>query len=382
MIYLDNAATSWPKPPEVVRAMMGFLEHAGGNPGRSGHKLSIEAGRIVYDAREAVAELFNAPDPLRIVFTLNATHALNTALHGLLRPGDSVVTTSVEHNSVMRPLRALEKTGVRVTVVPCRSDTTLDCAELARVVQPGTRLVVAAHASNVSGALLPLADISRIAHAAGALLLVDAAQTAGCVPLDVQAFGVDLLAFSGHKGLLGPAGTGGLVIGGSVDASAMVPLLQGGTGSRSEFHEQPEDLPDKFESGTPNGPGLAGLGAGVRYVMRRGVEAIRAVEMESATSLIEGLSAIRGVTVYGPRDATLRVAVVSFNIDGRSPSDVGLRLGEEFDIMSRVGLHCAPTAHRTLGTFPHGTVRFAPGLFTTKAEIEAAVRAVERIARG
>jgi selenocysteine lyase/cysteine desulfurase len=261
-------------------------------------------------------------------------------------------------------------------------DSTLDCAELARTVKPGTRLVVATHAGNVSGALLPLGDISRIAHAAGALLLVDAAQSAGCVPLDVQALGVDLLAFSGHKGLLGPAGTGGLVIGASVDASAMAPLLQGGTGSRSEFHEQPEDLPDKFESGTPNGPGLAGLGAGVRYVMQRGIGAIRAAEMEFAASLIAGLSAIRGVTVYGPRDVEQRVAVVSFNIDGRSPSDVGLRLGEEFDIMSRVGLHCAPAAHRTLGTFPRGTVRFAPGLFTTKAEIEAAVRAVERIARG
>jgi len=242
--------------------------------------------------------------------------------------------------------------------------------------------VVAAHASNVSGALLPLADISRIAHAAGALLLVDAAQTAGCVPIDVQALGVDLLAFSGHKGLLGPAGTGGLVIGAGVDAGAMPPLLQGGTGSRSEFHEQPEDLPDKFESGTPNGPGLAGLAAGVRYVMQCGVEAIRAAEMNSAAMLMAGLSAVHGMTVYGPRDATQRVAIVSFNIDGRSPSDVGLRLDEESDIMSRVGLHCAPTAHRTLGTFPHGTVRFAPGLFTTKAEIEAAVRAVERTAAG
>lgn len=382
MIYLDNAATSWPKPPAVIRAVTEFLERRGGNPGRSGHQLSIDAGRAVYDAREAVAELFNVADPLRVIFTLNATHALNMALYGVLRPGDHVVTTGIEHNSVMRPLRALEKDGVRLTVVPCRADTTLDREEFARAVTPGTRLVVATHASNVSGALLPIAEMSRIAHAAGALFLVDAAQTAGCVPMDVPATGVDLLAFSGHKGLLGPAGTGGLVLGSNTDAGAMRPLWRGGTGSRSEFQEQPEDLPDKFESGTPNGPGLAGLAAGVRQVLGRGVESIRAQEMEMAGALLRGLCTIRGVRVHGPADASLRIAVVSFTLEGRSVSEVGLRLDEESGVLCRVGLHCAPSAHQTLGTFPEGTVRFAPGIFTTKADVEEALRAVERIARG
>jgi len=381
MIYLDNAATSWPKPPEVIRAMADFLERCGGNPGRSGHRLSIEAGRAVYEARDAVAELFHVADPLRVIFTLNATHALNIAMCGLLRPGDRVITTGIEHNSVMRPLRALEREGVQLTVVPCRPDTTLDTAELARAAAPGTRLVVATHASNVTGALLPLLQISRIAHAAGALLLVDAAQTAGCVPLDVPALGVDLLAFSGHKSLLGPAGTGGLILGPDVDTGALQPLVRGGTGSRSEVQEQPEDLPDKFESGTPNGPGLAGLGAGVRYVLQRGVERIRGEEVAVTESLVHGLARIHGVTVHGPGDARERVGVVSFTVADMSVSEIGLRLDDEFGILSRVGLHCAPSAHRTLGTFPEGTVRFAPGLFTTRADIEAALRAVERIAQ-
>jgi len=382
MIYLDNAATSWPKPPEVLRAMTDFMERRGGNPGRSGHQLSIEAGRAVYDAREAVAELFHVSDPLRIIFTLNATHALNIALSGLVRPGDKVVTTGIEHNSVMRPLKALQKHGAQVTVAPCLSDTTLDFGAMEQAVTPGTRLVAVTHASNVTGALLPLAEIGRMAHAAGALFLVDAAQSGGCVPLDVPALGIDLLAFSGHKGLLGPAGTGGLVIGPKVDTAAMEPLLRGGTGSRSEFHEQPEDLPDKFESGTPNGPGLAGLAAGVRHVLRIGPESVRAQELELAGMLLGGLAAAPGVKVYGPRDPARRIAVVSFTLEGRSVSEAGLRLDDEFGVMCRVGLHCAPSAHRTLGTFPEGTIRFAPGLMTAKADIVAALRAVEAIARG
>jgi selenocysteine lyase/cysteine desulfurase len=229
---------------------------------------------------------------------------------------------------------------------------------------------------------MPVAEIGRLAHAAGALFLVDAAQTGGCVPLDVTALGIDLLAFSGHKGLLGPAGTGGLVIGPNVDTAAMEPLLRGGTGSRSEFYEQPEDLPDRFESGTPNGPGLAGLAAGVRHVLGLGVENIRARELESADTLRRGLAAARGVRLYGPPDTAGRIAVVSFTIDGRSVSEAGLRLDEEFGVMCRVGLHCAPSAHRTLGTFPEGTIRFAPGLMAAKADIAAALRAVETIAQG
>jgi cysteine desulfurase family protein len=379
MIYLDNAATSFPKPPQVIRAMNDFLERAGGNPGRSGHRLSVEAGRIVYDAREAIAELFGARDPLRVIFTLNATHALNLALRGILRAGDRVITTGIEHNAVMRPLRALEREGVRVAVVPCARDGSLDLSALRDALRPGARLVVVNHASNVVGTILPIAEIARRARAAGAWVLVDAAQTAGVVPMDIEAMEIDLLAFTGHKGLYGPPGTGGLVLGERVDAAMIEPLMRGGTGSRSEFEEQPDDLPDKFECGTPNGVGIAGLGAGVRFVLERGIETIRAHEVALTRALIEGLSEIPGVTVYGTRDAELQTATVSFTVANRRVSEIGLRLDEEFGVLCRVGLHCAPAAHRTIGTFPEGTVRFAASVFTTLDEIRAALDAVRRI---
>lgn len=381
MIYLDHAATSWPKPPEVARAMADFLERAGGNPGRSGHRLSVAAGRAVYDAREAVAELFNAPDPLRVIFTQNATHALNVAIRGLLRPGDRAVTTGVEHNSVMRPLRALEEQGVELVVAPCRADGSLDPAEMEKAVTPGTKLVVATHASNVVGTLLPVAAIAKIAHDAGALLLVDAAQTAGCVPIDVREMGIDLLAFTGHKALQGPTGTGGLVVGDGVDAAEMEPLTRGGTGSRSERETQPEELPDKYESGTVNAVGIAGLHAGIRFVTERGVDAVREHEVALTRRLMEGLGDVAGVTLYGPADATARTATISVTVAGLRVSDVGLGLDEEFGILTRVGLHCAPAAHRTIGTFPEGTVRLAAGPFTTDDDVAQTVAAVKEVAR-
>ncbi len=393
MIYLDHAATSWPKPPEVLAAMSDFLERAGGNPGRSGHRLSIEAGRIVYDAREAVAELFNAPDPLRVIFTLNATHAINIALHGVLRPGDRVVTSGIEHNAVMRPLRAMERVrnqvsrrnlvsdplGIDLAIIPCHPDGSLDLAAAERLITPGTRLVALNHASNVVGTILPVARVAKLAHRAGALLLVDAAQTAGALPIDMQAMGIDLLAFTGHKALLGPPGTGGLVIGERVDTAELEPLFRGGTGSRSEYEIQPEECPDKFESGTPNGVGIAGLAAGVRYVLRHGVAAIREHEVTLIRELAEGLANIPGVTVYGPADPAARTATLSFTVAGRRVSEVGLRLDEEHDVLCRVGLHCAPAAHRTLGTFPEGTVRFAAGLSTTLDDVRRAVEAVAKV---
>ncbi len=379
MIYLDHAATSWPKPPEVIRAMADFLERAGGNPGRSGHRLSIDAGRIVYNAREAVAELVNAADPLRVIFTPNATHAVNLGLCSLLRAGDHVVTSGIEHNSVMRPLRALEGKGIELTVVPCARDGSLDPEDMARVMRPTTRIVAVAHASNVTGTILPITEIAHAAHRAGALLLLDAAQTAGVLPINMQAMGIDLLAFTGHKGLQGPQGTGGLVIGAKVPVAEMMPLVRGGTGSRSEYEIQPEDYPDKFESGTVNGPGIAGLGAGVRWVMQRGIEATRDYEIEMTKTLMDGLERIPGITIYGPCDPSRRTAIVSFTALGHRVSEIGLRLDEESAIMCRVGLHCSPAAHRTIGTFPEGTVRFAPGVLTAAADVHAAIEAVARI---
>ncbi|MCS7282672.1 MAG: aminotransferase class V-fold PLP-dependent enzyme [Anaerolineae bacterium] len=383
MIYLDNAATSWPKPPGVLEAMARFLTEVGANPGRSGHRLSVEAGRIVYAAREAVAELFHAPDPLRVVFGLNATEGLNLALRGLLRPGDHVVTSSMEHNSVMRPLRALEREGVEVTVVSCSGEGMLDPGAVLAALRSNTRMVVLNHASNVTGTILPVGEVGRaLRRMNGPLLLVDAAQSGGAIPIDMQADGIDLLAFTGHKSLYGPMGTGGLIIGERVPLREFRPLIRGGTGSRSEQEEQPDFLPDMGESGTPNAVGLAGLEAGVRWVLERGVEAIRAREVELTQHLLDGLREIPGVTVYGPADARRRTAVVSFNIAGMEPSEVGMRLDEEYGILCRVGLHCAPAAHRTIGTFPTGTVRFSLGAFTTREEVEAALRAVAQLARG
>ncbi len=381
MIYLDYAATSWPKPPEVLHAMTDFLEHAGGNPGRSGHRLSIAAARIIYNAREAAAELFHVPDPMRVIFTCNVTYALNLALRGLLRPGDHVVTSSLEHNSVMRPLRALERSGVQLTVVGCEADGSLNLEAMREAVTRGTRLVVVTHASNVIGTLLPVEEIAWIAHQAGALLLVDAAQTAGVIPIDQPALGIDLLAFTGHKGLLGPPGTGGLVIGERVDTAELSPLVRGGTGSRSEFEEQPDLLPDKYESGTSNGAGIAGLGAGIRWVLDRGVESIRSHEAELSDALIGRLLNISGVTVYGPRCSSQMAAVVSCRVADQRVSDVGLQLDDEHEILCRVGLHCAPAAHKTIGTFPEGTIRLAPGVFTSHDDIRKVVAAIERIAR-
>jgi cysteine desulfurase/selenocysteine lyase len=378
MIYLDYAATSWPKPKEVQHAMCDFMELSGGNPGRSGHRLSISAARIVFNAREAVANLFHASDPLRVIFTANVTHALNLALNGILKPGDHVVTSSIEHNSVMRPLRALEKDGIKLTVVQCKTDGCLDLNLWSAAVTPGTRLVVVTHASNVMGTVLPIKEIAAIAHQAGALLLVDSAQTAGVIPIDQPAMGIDLLAFTGHKGLYGPTGTGGLVIGEGVDTNQLQPVMRGGTGSRSEYEEQPDMLPDKYESGTANSVGIAGLGAGVRWIQSIGVESIRAREVELNEQFLSGLRNINGITVYGPRDPQERTAVVSCRVAGQNVSDVGLRLDDEFGILCRVGLHCAPSAHKTIGTFPEGTIRLAPGIFTSPDDIRTVIAAFEK----
>jgi cysteine desulfurase/selenocysteine lyase len=379
MIYLDNAATSWPKPPEVLKAITDVLERAGGNPGRSGHRLSIAAARVIYDTREEIARFFGISDPLRVVFTVNATYAINLALKGILKPGDRVVTSSMEHNAVMRPLRSLEKQGIRLSIVPCADDGSLDVKDMARAIIPGTRLVVMTHASNVVGTLLPVNEIASIAHQAGALMMVDAAQTAGVISIDMHAMGIDLLAFTGHKELQGSPGIGGLVIADGVDTSRIEPLIRGGTGSRSESEEQPDDLPDKFESGTANLAGVASLGAGLRWIKDRGIDEIRHHLKELSKVLIGNLSTLQGVKLYGTRDPEHSVAIVSFTITGKSVSEIGLRLDEEFGVLSRVGLHCAPAAHKTIGTFPEGTVRLAPGIFTTIDDIQKTVKAVSKV---
>jgi cysteine desulfurase family protein len=380
LVYLDNAATSWPKPPAVIEAMELYNRSIGASPGRSGHRLSIEAGRVVQNARELLAELFNAGDSLQIAFTKNATEALNIAAFGLLKPGDHVITSSAEHNSVMRPLRHLERRGVEISCVPCSSSGGMDPGDIFPLVKKNTRAMFITHASNVTGALMPVAEAGAIARERGIIFCVDAAQTAGSVPIDVEAMNIDLLSFTGHKSLYGPQGTGGLYVRRGVEEKIDF-FMVGGTGSRSEFEEQPDFMPDRFEAGTPNAIGIAGLAAGIAFVQREGVREIHDRELRLARALLDGLDRLGGVTLYGTVDAEERTPVVSFNIAGRSPSDVSMRLDEEFGIMARPGLHCAPAAHRTIGTLPEGTVRFSPGYFNTMDEVEYAVSAVEKIAR-
>lgn len=382
MIYLDNAATSYLKPKEVGRAMLYCLEKVGASPGRSGHRLSIEAGRLLYQTRESLAELLNVIDPLRIIFTLNVTEAINLVLKGLLRPGDQVITSSMEHNSVMRPLRELEKRGVEVKVVLCSPQGDLDPVDIKRSIKENTKLIVLNHGSNVIGSILPISAVGAIARDYGLLFLVDTAQTAGCYPLDVKKDNIDLLAFTGHKALFGPPGTGGLVVGERVNIKKLNPLKVGGTGSRSESEEQPDFLPDIYESGTPNTVGLSGLNEGVRFILKEGVDKIRQHEKNLITHLIEKLKEIPEVILYGEDHLKDRVAVVSFNLEDKWPSDVGLRLDEEYDIMCRVGLHCSPAAHKTIGTFPVGTVRFSMSWFNTFEEVDQAIIAIRNIAEG
>jgi cysteine desulfurase family protein len=377
IIYFDHAASSWPKPPEVVQAVAQTISETGANPGRSGHTLSLEAARIIFEARNAIASLFHVDDPLRIVLTRNATEALNIVICGLLKPGDHVITSSMEHNSVMRPLRIMEGRGVRVSVSGCSKNGRLDPADVVSMLRPDTRAVIFTHASNVTGTIQPVAEVGAIARDMGIIFCVDAAQTAGAVPIDIPGMNADLLAFTGHKSLYGPQGTGGLYIGPGLE-EMMHPIMAGGTGSASELESQPDFLPDKFESGTPNTPGISGLLAGVRFIQAQGVEAVRAREQGLSGLLREGLASIPRVQVYGDPERT--IPVVSFSLEGMSPSDITQTLDEEHGIMARPGLHCAPSAHRTIGTFPQGTVRFSLGWFNTEEEIARALDAVSNIA--
>jgi cysteine desulfurase family protein len=378
LIYLDNAATSWPKPEDTIIAMNRYSESVGASPGRSGHRLSIEAGRVVFETRDALARLFCVEDPLRIVFTKNATEALNLAITGLLKPGDHAITSSMEHNSVMRPLRTLEEKGMELSLIPCSGHGDLDPGDIVSHIKKNTRSVIVTHASNVTGTILPVAEIGRIAREHGLIFCVDAAQTAGAIPIDVNEMCIDLLAFTGHKSLFGPQGTGGLYIRSGLE-NTIRPLTTGGTGSRSEFEQQPDFMPDKYESGTLNTIGLAGLGAGARYILTKGIDTIRVCEEELTGSFLRKARSLDGITLYGHRNASQRIAVVSFNLRDMSPSEVALALDEKFNIMSRPGLHCAPSAHKTIGTFPEGTNRFSFGYFNTVDHVQSAIEAIHQL---
>lgn len=380
MIYLDNAATSWPKPKTVAQAMVRFLEEIGANPGRSGHRPSMEAGRVVYEAREAVAGLVGFHEPLAVAFTKNASEALNLAILGLLAPGDHVVTSVMQHNSVLRPLRWLESQGVSVSRLACGGDGSLDPDDVSRALTAHTKLVVLGHASNVTGEIVPVGEIGAMLAQRDVLFCVDAAQTAGVLPLDMRAMHIDLLAFTGHKALFGPPGTGGLCIGERA-RGRLRPLIYGGTGSRSDSDRHPDFLPDVFEAGTLNTVGLAGLAAGIAFIEAQGPEEIRRREMERTGQLLAGLREISGLRIFGPGDARRQTAVVSVNLDGWSCSELALALEERAGVCCRAGLHCAPLSHRQIGTFPQGTLRLSPGCFTTESEIRIVLDALCELAR-
>ncbi len=379
LLYLDNAATSWPKPPGVPRAMSQAIRSGGGNPGRSGHVKSIQAGRTVLRTRELLAELFHAPDPSHIVFTKNATESLNVVLFGLLRPGDRVLTTSMEHNSVLRPLSALARSGVAVEFVEAGRDGLVNPREVADRLRAGMRLAVVTHASNVTGTVNDLAAICAACRERGVRLLVDAAQTAGCIPIDLAEVPLDYLAFSGHKGLLGPQGTGGLFV---REESDLPPFTRGGTGSLSDREDQPEFLPDRFESGTLNVPGIAGLGEGAAYLLKQTVERVAEHDRCLRKAFLAALAGDPRVTVFGGTEDIPHTGVVSVGIDGVSPSEAGEELESRFGILTRIGLHCAPRAHRTIGTFPDGTVRLGWGPFTRETDMMRAARAIRALAGG
>jgi len=365
-IYLDNAATSYPKPETVYQAVTHAMREIGASAGRGGHSRSLEASRLLFQTREAIASLFSIPDSSRVIFTHSTTEALNLALHGVLLPGDHVITTSMEHNSLLRPLYVLQRKGVEVTIVTAGSDGCIDPDDVKRAVRSNTRMVAVGHVSNVCGAIQPVEQLAAIARESGALFLVDAAQSAGSVPIDVVAMGIDLLAVPGHKGLLGPQGTGFLYV---AEGVPLRPLLAGGTGSSSSAEEQPDIMPEGFEAGTHNVPGIAGLKAGVEFVLAQGVDAIGQKERTQVGNIVERLQALSQVTLYGPSCLTDRSGVLSFTVTGLDSSSLAFMLDHNFDIAVRAGLHCAPQAHRTLGTYPSGTVRVSPGWFTSHDEI-------------
>ncbi len=378
MIYLDNAATTFPKPEIVYKTMDSFYRTLGANPGRSGHKMAVAAEKEIENARNSIVRLFGIKNSSRFIFTFNATDAINMGIKGLLKPGNHVITTYLEHNAVSRALYGLEKAGViTVTKVKNSPDGFIDPDNMRNAIMPKTRLIVMTHAPNVLGTIQPIQEIGKIAREHDILFMVDAAQTAGVCEIDVHKQYIDMLAFTGHKGTLGPTGTGGLYVGDRLTLNAW---REGGTGFEPASLSQPEELPFKLESGTPNTVGIAGLRVGVEYVFSQGVTTIRTHEQKLINKLIDTLKQDQRFIIYGTTDTSKKVGILSINVKGFKPSEVGVILDQSFDIAVRPGLHCAPFAHQMMGTFSDGTVRISPGYFNTEEEIDQLALALEKIA--
>jgi len=377
--YFDNAASSWPKPPTVVDIMTTMMIECTANPGRGGHQMAVRASRVLFETRKNLSKLFGIKNPNDIAFVQNTTMALNMAIIGSLCEHDHVICTSIEHNSVRRPLEHLRITKkIQVSYLPSKTDGSINLHEYEQTFQSNTKLVIINHSSNLLGTILPVAEMANIAKSKGALVLVDAAQTAGILPLDVNELNIDLLAFPGHKGLLGPQGTGGLYIHPNI---TLEPLLTGGTGSKSEDILQPDVRPDRYEAGTPNTVGIAGLGEGVKFVLNETVERIQTKESTQIYSLMEKLSSIEGIQILGPSIGIPRTGLVSFILKNIDPSEVAFILDQSFQIAVRAGYHCTPLAHQTAGTLDQGAVRASIGYFTTDEDIDVLFDAIKDIAK-
>ena len=374
-IYLDNGATSYPKAPGVSDAMCYFIEKIGCNVGRGAYAEAFEAQRKIWALREMICELFEGPDPKHVVFTMNITQSMNMLIKGLLKPGDHVLISPMEHNAVVRPLHQLTANGISYELMPADEYGCVDMSRLAEYVKPNTQAIICTHASNVCGTINPLEAIGSFAEANDLWFIVDAAQTAGVIPVSMKDFKADAIAFTGHKGMLGPQGVGGFVLTGALN-EAIEPLMTGGTGSHSESVIQPDFLPDKFESGTPNTVGLYGLHAAISYIQQEGMAQMYAHEMALTQRFIEGVKTIDGVRVVGRMDTNNRTAVVSIDCENYDNAEVSYCLEKYHGIATRVGMHCAPLAHQHLATFPQGTLRFSFSYFNTEAEIDQAIEAL------
>ena len=377
MIYFDHAATSLKKPKTVLEAVYKAMQTMG-NGGRGGHDASLEAGRMIYSAREALAHLFHISDPSRIAFTSNGTESLNIAIKGILQEGDHVITTAVEHNSVLRPLYELEEKGVELTIVASNEKGCISIEDIARSIQSNTKMIICTHASNVTGNLLPIKKIGEICSQQKILFTVDASQTAGVFPIDVTRQKIDILCFTVHKGLLGPQGTGGIYVREGIE---ITPLKSGGTGFLTFSKQQPTIMPECLEAGTLNGHGIAGLQAGVTYIIEKGLESIREKEQKLMWQFYEGIKEIPHVKIYGDFSTRERAAIVSFNIGAYDSSEVSDQLAYEYQIYTRAGGHCAPLLHETLGTKEQGAVRFSFSFYNTEEEVNYAIQAVRKLAR-
>ena len=375
MIYLDNAATTIYKPEGVAQAMVQALSSLG-NSGRGAHEATLDASRIIYGTREKLARLFGIKDPMRIAFTCNATESLNIAINGLFEKGDHVITTMCEHNSVLRPLYRLEENGVELSILPANSKGVPMYGELERLIQKNTRAIVITHASNLSGNVTDLGRVSAIAQKYKLLLVVDASQSAGCIPIDVEKMGIDVLCFTGHKGLMGPQGTGGIYV---REGLEIRPLKVGGSGVHSYDREHPKEMPTALEAGTLNGTGIAGLFSSLDFILDTGVEAIHKKEMKLAKRFFDGIKDLPEVTVYGDWQNSERTAIVSVNLGTEESGQVSDWLWEDYGIAVRAGAHCAPLMHKALGTEKQGAVRFSFSYFNTEEEVDTAIQALKEI---